>query len=441
MRVLVIGGGAREHAMCKAVARGGATLFSVMKNLNPGIKKIAKDYLLENELQVSNITEYAQKHEIDLMIVGPEAPEEAGIVDFFKKEGIATASPTKKAAEIETDKEYMRGLMKKHNICGSLRNQIFSDPQKALTYIESLGGKGVIKPIGLTGGKGVKVAGDHFKNVEEAHHIVTEIITKKIGGKPRVLIEEKAEGEEFTLQAFCDGSTILPVPAVQDHKRLLPGDKGPNTGGMGSYSQADGLLPFLDRSDYEEACTILQDIIEALSHEKRPYHGAIYGQFMLTSEGPKVIEINARWGDPEAMNVLPLLKSNFVEICKAMVTGDLDKQKISFYKKATVCKYVVPEGYGYTPRENSKITVDEQKITRIGGEIFYASVNKQLDHILTTTSRSLAVLGIAPSISQAEKICEQSLHHVKGDHIFIRNDIGTSSLIQKRIEHMRRIRG
>jgi len=441
MRVLVIGGGAREHAMCEAVSRGGATVFSVMNNLNPGIKKIATEYLLKNELQIDLIVDYAQKKDIDLMIVGPEAPLEAGIVDAIQKGGIAVASPTKKAAEIETNKEYMRELMKKHGIYGSLKNQIFSDPKKALRYMETLEGKAVIKPLGLTGGKGVKVAGDHFQNSEEAQHLITEILTKKIGGKNRVLIEEKLEGEEFTIQAFCDGLTILPVPAVQDHKRLLPQDTGPNTGGMGSYSQADGLLPFLDRNDYEEACTILQDIIEALSHDKRPYQGAIYGQFMLTSDGPKVIEINARWGDPEAMNVLPLLKSNFVEICQAMEKGNLNKQKISFSKNATVCKYVVPQGYGHHPLEDKSIWINEQKITTAGGKLFYASVNTQDDHVLTTTSRSLALVGIAPTISEAETLCEQSLHHVSGDHIFIRHDIGTSQLIQKRIDHMKTIRG
>lgn len=441
MRVLVIGGGAREHAMCEAVFRGGAELFSVMNNLNPGIKKIATDYLLQNECQMDLIAEYAQKKDIDLMLVGPEAPLEAGIVDILQKEGIATASPTKKAAEIETNKEYMRTLMKNRGIFGSLKNQIFTDAEKALRYMEILEGKAVIKPVGLTGGKGVKVAGDHFQNSEEAGHLITEILTKKIGGSNRVLIEEKLEGEEFTIQAFCDGSTILPVPAVQDHKRLLPQDKGPNTGGMGSYSQADGLLPFLDRNDYEEACTILQDIIEALAHDNRPYQGAIYGQFMLTSTGPKVIEINARWGDPEAMNVLPLLNSNFVNICQAMETGNLDKQKISFQKNATVCKYVVPQGYGHQPLKDKGIWVDEQKIIQVGGKLFYASVNTHNDHVLTTTSRSLAILGIAPTISEAETLCEQSLTHISSDHIFIRHDIGTSPLIQKRIDHMKTIRG
>lgn len=156
---------------------------------------------------------------------------------------------------------------------------------------------------------------------------------QKDRGEARVLIEEKAVGEEFTIQAFCDGSTIVPTPAVQDHKRLLPGDEGPNTGGMGSYSDASGILPFMDRNDYEEAVSVLQRIVEAMKSEGRDYRGVIYGQFMLTGEGPKVIEINARWGDPEAMNILPLLKTDFVDICLAMV-GEISSKRVDFEKKA-----------------------------------------------------------------------------------------------------------
>jgi phosphoribosylamine--glycine ligase len=162
---------------------------------------------------------------------------------------------------------------------------------------------------------------------------------------------------------------------------------------------------------------------------------------MLTSTGPRVIEINARWGDPEAMNVLPLLTSNFVKICHSMELGTLNKQKISFQKNATVCKYVVPQGYGHQPLKDKSIYVDEQKIIQAGGKLFYASVNTHNDHVCTTTSRSLAILGIAPTISEAETLCEHSLNHVSSDHIFIRHDIGTSPLIQKRIAHMKTIRG
>lgn len=441
MNILVIGGGAREHAICEAVKRSkNNRLISVMKNLNPGIKKISEKYLQASETDIKKIVDFAKKEKIDIAIIGPEAPLQKGIVNELEKNGIKSCSPTKEAARIETDKEWMRKLLDKHKIIGQLNHKTFTDTKKARDYIESLNALVAIKPIGLTGGKGVKVAGDHFNGTDEAMVYVKEVIKNKIGGESKVLIEEKIEGEEFTLQAFSDGKTIMPLPAVQDHKRLLPNDLGPNTGGMGAYSCADGLLPFLDKSDYEEGANILQKIIEALNKENSKYIGPIYGQFMITSNGPKIIEINARFGDPEAMNVLPLLDSDFVEICQAMIDKKLNKKKIKINHQSTVCKYVVPEGYGYKSMAGKKIYVDEENIQKTGSKLFYASVNKMNDYITTTTSRSLAVVGISKKLAEAENLCEESLKYVKGDHIFIRHDIGTEELLNKKITNMNKIR-
>ena len=442
LKILVVGGGAREHAICNAVVQSKDTvLYSVMHNRNPGIERLVEDYRLKKETDIDSIISFAQEKNIDLVLIGPEAPLKEGLVDALWKQDIPTCAPTKKAARIETDKEWMRKLLKKYDIPGQLIYRSFKDAEKAKRFIEELHGGVAVKPIGLTGGKGVKVSGDHFSTIEEAVEYVKEVITKKIGGEAKVLIEEKVIGEEFTLQAFSDGETILPLPAVQDHKRLYPGDKGPNTGGMGSYSCADGLLPFLSKGEYEEAASILQEVIEALNREKSRYIGPIYGQFMLTADGPKIIEINARFGDPEAMNVLPLLKTDFIEICSTMIDGTLYSKQIKIDRKATVCKYVVPEGYGVKSRVGEKIYVDEENIGRVGAKLFYASVNKEDDYVITTSSRSLAVVGIADTLSEAEQICEEALTYVKSDHIFIRHDIGKEELINKRIEHMKQIRG
>ena len=442
MKVLVVGGGAREHAICDAVHRSkNIELYSIMSNLNPGIKKLSKDFLKEKETNIEQILDYAKIKDIDLALVGPEAPLEVGIVNGLNKTGINACSPTKEAARIETDKEWMRNILKKYNIPGQLKCKTFTDIEKARKFIENLDGEAALKPIGLTGGKGVRVSGDHFNGVDEALSYIKEVIDKKIGGAAKVLIEEKAVGEEFTLQAFSDGNTILPLPAVQDHKRLLPEDQGPNTGGMGSYSCVNGLLPFLSKSDYEEGAAILQKIVESLNKEGCPYIGPIYGQFMLTVNGPKIIEINARFGDPEAMNVLPLLETDFIDLCKAMVDVNLNTKKLKLKKKSTVCKYVVPEGYGYKSMIGEKIFVDEEQIKSTGSMLFYASVNKDNEVVKTTSSRSLAVVGISDTLDNAERICEEALEYIKGDHIFIRHDIGTSSLINKRIENMVKLRG
>ena len=442
MNVLIVGGGAREHVICEAIKKSeNSTIFSVMSNKNPGIEKIAQQHIIEKETNIQAVIDFAKKHAIDIALIGPEAPLEAGLTDALEKEHIKVCAPSQKAARIETDKEWMRKLLKKYNILGQLKFQSFTDDKKAKDFIDSLNCEVVIKPIGLTGGKGVQVFEDHFSNIKQAHQYVKEVLEKKIGGQAKVLIEEKAIGEEFTLQAFADGTTILPLPLVQDHKRLQPGDKGPNTGGMGSYSSSDGLLPFLQKSDYEEAALILQQIIEALQSEGCPYIGPIYGQFMLTNDGPKIIEINARFGDPEAMNVLPLLKNDYLDICQAMIKGTLNKKKLDIKKQATVCKYIVPEGYGIKSLSGKIIFVDESKITQTGSLLFYASVNKENDHITTTSSRSLAVVGLSDTIQKAEQQCEQALQGISSDHIFIRHDIGTESLIQQRILHMKNIRG
>ncbi len=442
MKVLVVGGGAREHVICDAVYRSNNVIvYSIMNNLNPGIQKLSKDYLQEKETNVDKIINYAKEKQIDLAIIGPEAPLEVGIVNDLNKVGIKACSPTKEAARIETDKEWMRNLLRKYKIPGQLKCESFTELKKAKKFIDNLDNEVAIKPIGLTGGKGVRISGDHFNGTDEAMIYVKEVIEKKIGGKSKVLIEEKAIGEEFTLQAFSDGNTILPLHAVQDHKRLLPDDKGVNTGGMGSYSCANGLLPFLTKSEYEEGAAILQKIIEALKKEGCRYIGPIYGQFMLTAEGLKIIEINARFGDPEAMNVLPLLESDFLEICNSMLEGTLSNKKLQIKKKSTVCKYVVPEGYGKKSMVGEKIFIDEKSIESTGSKLFYAAVNKENDFIKTTSSRSLAVVGVSDSLLNAEKICEKALTFVKGDHIFIRHDIGTAELIQKRVKHMDYLRG
>ncbi|MCL1984045.1 MAG: phosphoribosylamine--glycine ligase, partial [Methanomassiliicoccaceae archaeon] len=321
---------------------------------------------------------------------------------------------------------------------GNLGFGSFGNAKDTERYIRTLDHEIVVKPVGLTGGKGVKVQGEHLHSMDEIMNYVNEIFDNNIGGAG-VIIEERAVGEEFTQMVFCDGSTISPMPLVQDHKRAYEGDVGPNTGGMGSYTDADHLLPFVTASERKEALHIIQKIADALRKEGCEYRGPMYGQFMLTVNGPKIIEINARFGDPEAMNVLPILKTRFTDICMAMATGTL-KDDVEFEKKATVCKYVVPEGYGVRSKAGLPVSVDEPGVERCGAAAFYANVDIVNERLVTGTSRSVGVVGIAESIEKAERNCECALDHVKGDAIFVRHDIGRRELVQRRVDHMKEIR-
>ncbi len=292
----------------------------------------------------------------------------------------------------------------------------------------------MVKPDGLTGGKGVKVYGDHLFSRNDIISYCQELITKGTS----FLLEEKCEGEEFTLQSFCDGKNVIGTPLVQDHKRAYEGDEGPNTGGMGSYSMEDHLMPFISKTDVETALNDMKQVISAIKKETGvEYKGFLYGQFMKTKNGIKLIEYNARLGDPEAMNILPLLKTNFVDICYGIIEGNL-KLDIDFMNYATVCKYLAPEGYPVSPLKDQLIEIDKSKITQSGAKYYYASVYRKDGKIYTTTSRAMGILGISETLENAEKIAEKGVKCISGK-MFHRKDVGTKKLLQKRINHMKSI--
>jgi len=436
MRILTVGGGGREHAAVEALYRSGAEIYSVMKNANPGIMRRAKGYKLINERQVDDICEFAIERDVGYAFIGPEAPLEIGLVDALENIGVKCAAPTKSAARIETSKAFMRELLTKYNIEGNIGYAVFDNAEDTEKYLKAQTSEIVVKPIGLTGGKGVKVQGEHIKGHEETMSYVLEVLsTNGMGG---VIIEEKLIGEEFTQMVFVDGRHIAPMPLVQDYKRAYEGDVGPNTGGMGSFSDANHLLPFIPEEAREKALEILKNIVEAMSAEGCPYRGPMYGQFMLTKNGPKVIEINARFGDPEAMNVLPILESDFLSIIKDMTGGKL-KEDIKFRNLATVCKYVVPRGYGTFSESGHEIYIDEDSIRKSGAEIFYANVDMIEDKLFTGTSRSIGIVGIGETIEEAEEKCEAALEFVQGEAICVRHDIGKRELIQKKMDRIKNL--
>ena len=439
MRILVVGGGGREHAIVKALERGGSEIYSAMRNRNPGIARSSKDLLLVKETDTGKVADFAIRSKVEMAVIGPEAPLEVGLVDLLESKGILCVGPTRAAARIETSKSFAREVMRKHRVPGNLDFHSFDDPRTAKSFVRDMDMEVAVKPIGLTGGKGVKVQGEHLKTKAEVCEYIDEIFEKRIGGAG-VVLEEKAIGEEFTLQSFCDGKDIAPMPLVQDHKRAFEGDEGPNTGGMGSYSDADHLLPFVHRDEYEKAVEIVKKMIVAMRDEGCPYKGVLYSQFMLTRDGPKVIEYNARFGDPEAMNVITILSSDFTGVCTGIAEGRLAKVDVKFQNKATVCKYVVPQGYGLESKAGLPIEVDEAAIEKAGARLYYAMVDEVGGKVLTTSSRAVGVVGVDDTMEKAEEACERALRFVKGEAIYVRHDIGKKEIVQRRKEHMDALR-
>ena len=424
--MLVLGGGGREHAIVRALAQSDTTIYGAASTRNPGIAALADDVTILDETDPNAVIDYATAVGATLAVIGPEAPLEAGVADALSDAGIFPFGPSADHARIETDKAFQRRFMADHDIPGCPTFETFTDPAAACRYIDEVEYDLAVKPAGLTGGKGVKVIGDQVTPEEAKEYI-------RNGNFDEIVLEERLIGEEFTVQAFVANGTLRTTPAVQDHKRAYEGDTGPNTGGMGSYSDRSLALPFMDESDYTAAVDILKATVDALGE----YTGVLYGQFMLTTDGVKVIEFNARFGDPEAMNTLPVMNTPFLDILIAAREGER-LPRLSFAPRATVCKYAVPTGYPTDPDAGARLSIDVELPD--GAILFYASVDEREDGIYTTTSRSFAVVGIAETIEQAEAIADDVMQRLDGEGLHIRHDIGRSELVTARIEHIESLR-
>jgi phosphoribosylamine--glycine ligase len=373
----------------------------------------------------------------DFVVIGPEAPLAAGIVDALQDElGIPCIGPTRDLARLESSKAFTRELLSKYRIAGNPEYRVFRSMQGIEAYLRKLGDF-VVKPDGLTGGKGVKVSGEHLQSMGKAVDYCEELFKQ---GQPAVVIEEKLDGEEFSLQSFCSGAQVKDMVVVQDHKRAGEGDTGPNTGGMGSYSDENLSLPFLLPEHLAAASAISRAISKALFDETgQKYKGILYGGFMLTRNGIRVLEYNARFGDPEALNVLSLLKTDLVDVCEAIIEEKLQDLPILFAKRATVCKYLVPEGYPESPARGKPIDLrgvppDSENLKR-----YYAGVYQKNGQYYLSGSRAVAFVGIGTDLEEAQRIAEEAAGAVKGP-VCHRRDIGTRELIQRRVDHVYRLR-
>ncbi|MHA1910109.1 MAG: phosphoribosylamine--glycine ligase [Candidatus Kariarchaeaceae archaeon] len=418
-KVMLIGNGAREHAVAKKLVASGAELYSFMSQKNPGIAALSHDYyigkydnfaFLEEKLGLEN------DKGIDFAFIGPENPLAAGIVNFLEDVlGIKCVGSRKEVAKLESSKIFARKLLVEYQIDANPSFSICKNKAEVVSFLKSFP-EVAVKPDVLTGGKGVKVSGEHLHSKEE----IVSYALERIEQDGSVLLEEKLVGEEFTLQAFSDGKTLQSMPLVQDFKRAYDGDKGPNTGSMGSYSSVDHKLPFLDTETIEQAKDVMQKTIEAIYHKTGAYFkGVLYGQFMLKDEKPLLIEYNVRFGDPEAINVMELLNTNLVELCEQIIQGNLTE--VLFEEQATVCVYLVPAGYPEKPRKGSEIQL-KGDLSSI--ELFYAAVYEEEGKVKTTGSRAIALISKGETVEEAREKVYQVLEKkaVTGE-LFYRKDI------------------
>ena len=420
MNILILGSGGREHALLWKLAQSpeATKLYAVPGN--PGMAELAECVAGSIEDNAA-VVKLAQEKKIDLVVVGPEVPLTNGVVDALRAAGIKAFGPTKAAAALEGSKSFSKDIMKKYGI-PTAKYEVFTDADAARAYIEKEGAPIVIKADGLAAGKGVIVAETKEQALDAVHEIMDDAAFGKAGS--RVVIEAFMEGEEASLLAFTDGKTIRPMVSSQDHKRAYDGDKGPNTGGMGTYAPA----PVMTKDMVEQATEkILKPMIAAMAKEGRPYQGCLYAGLMITEEGPKVVEFNARFGDPETQVILPLLKGDLVKIMQACVDGTLDTAAVDWEDGAAVC--VVMASGGYPKSYKKGYAIDGlKKAESLGTFVFHAGTAKKDGKVVTSGGRVLGVTARGGGIKEATEKAYKGVEAIRFTDEFHRKDIAHRAL-------------
>ena len=421
MKVLVIGGGGREHSLVWKIAQSPQVTKIFCAPGNPGISEIAECIAIEPE-QINLLYEFAVKEKIDLTVVGPEAPLADGIVDNFSRNNLNVFGPNKKAAILETSKAFSKHLMRKHGIpTADFRN--FDDYDHARKYVLSKGAPIVVKADGLSKGKGVFVC----KTTNDALQAIDSIMKDKIFGDAgnNVIIEERLIGEEISILAFTDGKTIIPMESSQDHKTIYDDDKGPNTGGMGAYSP----VPLMTTDLYHQVeKEILVPTVHAMNREKRPYKGILYVGLMITSHGPRVLEYNVRFGDPEAQALLVRMKSDIVPIMLAVVSGKLDTVNLEWHPQASVCVVIASGGYPGSYIKGKEITGLDLLKNQKDIHVFHAGTKSENGKIVTNGGRVLNVVASGNGISEAQKKVYDAVSKISFEGAYYRKDIASKAI-------------
>ena len=422
MRVLVIGGGGREHTLVWKIAQSPLVEKVYCIPGNPGIAELAECKKMDVESDFDALVQFAKSEKIDFAVIGPEDPLANGIVDYFQNSGLKTFGPSKSAAEIESSKVFSKEFMMRHNIPTS-EGEIFDDPEEAISYIKKVGAPIVVKADGLAKGKGAFPCRDLQKALDAVNSIMIDRDFGDAGNK--VIVEEFMEGEEASFIAFTDGKTVLPMASAQDHKPIFDDDKGPNTGGMGAYSPAPVVTDEIHDLIMK---TIMEPVIKGMSAEGRLYKGALYAGLMIADGKPRIVEFNARLGDPETQAVLPRMKSDIVPIILACIDGTLDKMQMEWTDEPAVCVAIASGGYPGSYEKGKVINGLETVAKMDNVMVFHAGTAKKDDSIVTSGGRVLGVTALGNSIENAIKRAYEAVGKISFDGAYCRRDIGRKAL-------------
>ncbi len=420
MKILVVGSGGREHALAWKLAQSKRIQVVLVA---PGNGGTALDVRMKNVAITDPVAlaDFAQQEQVTLTVVGPEAPLAAGIVDIFRERGMNIFGPTRKAAQLESSKDFAKAFMERHGI-PTARYQTFSDAAAAHRYIDEQGAPIVIKADGLAAGKGVVVA----MNLEEAHGAIDMMLSDNRFGDAgaRVVVEEFLEGEEASFIVMVDGKNILPLATSQDHKRLLDQDQGPNTGGMGAYSPAPIVTPQLHARVMRE---IIQPTVQGMAKDGIPYTGFLYAGLMIDAEGnPKTLEFNCRMGDPETQPIMARLKTDLVSVMEHAVAGTLNDIELDWDRRTALGVVMAASGYPDAPRKNDVITgIPEETEDSM---TFHAGTALDNKTLTTQGGRVLCVVGLGDSVRVAQKHAYEALDKIQFDGMQFRRDIGWRAL-------------
>lgn len=417
MKILIVGGGGREHAVAWSVSRSPKVTKIYCAPGNAGIGEYAECVNI-GAMEFEKLADFAQEQAIDLTIIGMDDPLAGGIVDVFEQRGLAVFGPRKNAAIIEGSKAFSKDLMKKYNI-PTAAYENFDDPAKAIAYLEQAKFPIVLKADGLALGKGVLIC----QNMEEARDGVRTIMEdKKFGSAGNTMvIEEFMTGREVSVLAFVDGKTVKTMTSAQDHKRAKDGDQGLNTGGMGTFSPSPFYTPEIDDFCHKQ---IFQPTVDAMAKEGRPFIGILFFGLMLTQDGPKVLEYNARFGDPEAQVVLPRMKNDIIEVVEACLEGRLADIDLEFEDNAAVCVVLASDGYPLAYEKGIPIYGFEKFKDRDGYYCFHAGTKLDGDTVVTNGGRVLGITAKGSNLKEARKNAYEAVKWIDFSNKYMRNDIG-----------------